>query len=167
GLIRQLAVPSPPGLRALPGMAHDIAAGLPKRNADLGGPVPAPWLDRACGLGRELASRPAGLLIHADLHYGNILAGDRLPWLAVDPRPVDGDPAFSIPELMWTRAGELSTDHDVHRLLATLAQAAEVDQEAAHGWTIVRCVDYWLWGLQHGLTIDPARCERVLTALLA
>jgi streptomycin 6-kinase len=26
-------------------------------------------------------------------------------------------------------------------------------------------VDYWLWALEKGLTVDPLRCERVAGAL--
>jgi hypothetical protein len=44
--------------------------------------------------------------------------------------------------------------------------AAKRDVEAAHGWVVARCVDYWLWGLERGLTIDPVRCERILNALI-
>jgi streptomycin 6-kinase len=50
-------------------------------------------------------------------------------------------------------------------LLAVLADSGELDGEKARGWAIVRCVDYWLWGLEHGLTEDPKRCRRILAAL--
>ena len=46
-------------------------------------------------------------LVHADLHYGNILAGDREPWLAIDPRAVAGDPEHAVPELLWARLDEV------------------------------------------------------------
>ena len=36
---------------------------------------------------------------------------------------------------------------------------------SAAGWTVVRAVDYWLWGLEHGLTEDPVRCARLVDAL--
>jgi streptomycin 6-kinase len=32
--------------------------------------------------------------IHGDLHFNAILASDRRPWLAIDPRGTIGDPAF-------------------------------------------------------------------------
>jgi len=32
-------------------------------------------------------------------------------------------------------------------------------------WSFVRSIDYWLWGLANGLTIDPGRCQRVASAL--
>lgn len=35
----------------------------------------------------------------------------------------------------------------------------------AIAWGFVRSVDYWLWGLENGLTVDPRRCQRVAAAL--
>lgn len=68
-------------------------------------------------------------------------------------RPVDGE--------------ALDSDAAVRRLLRVLVSAGGLDPGAAHGWAVARCVDYWLRGLENGLTTDPARCERVPTALLA
>jgi streptomycin 6-kinase len=164
-LIRTLAVAAPDGLRSLSDIATGIADGLPARQRTLGDPVPSAWLAAAREYARELGSTGERVLIHADLHYGNVLAGTRQPWLAVDPRPLVGTPEYSVPELMWTRADELHADADVRRLLDVLAGAGGLDASIAHGWVVVRCVDYWLWGLEQGLTIDPARCERILRAL--
>jgi streptomycin 6-kinase len=164
-LIRRLAVPAPRGVSTLREISDGIARSLPGRQRELGSPVPARWLDAAVGLAAELGARPGGLLVHADLHYGNVLAGRREPWLAVDPRPVNGDPEYSVPELMWTRADELGGEADVRRLLAVIVEAGELDADAALGWTVARSVDYWLWCRFHGLTIDPGRCARLLEAL--
>jgi streptomycin 6-kinase len=165
-LIRTLAVPAPAGLGTLREVAAGITATLPGRHRTLGDPVPPGWLAAACRYADELGSAGEQVLIHADLHYGNVLAGTRQPWLAVDPRPLCGAPEYSVPELIWTRADELRTDTDVRRLLDVLAGAGSLDVDAAYGWVVARCVDYWLWGLERGLTIDPARCERILGALL-
>ncbi|GIG00775.1 aminoglycoside phosphotransferase family protein [Catellatospora citrea] len=164
-LIRTLAVAPPAGLRTL----SDVAAGIPdtltRRQQALGFPIPPRWVEAACRHALEWGQAGEQVLIHADLHYGNVLAATRQPWLAVDPRALCGAPEYSVPELMWTRADELPTDADVRRILDIVVAAGELDAEAAHGWTVTRCVDYWLWGLEHGLTIDPARCERILSAL--
>ena len=53
----------------------------------------------------------------------------------------------------------------VPALLAALTRAAALDPVKARAWTIVRAVDYWLWGLDHGFTEDPVRCHRLLDAL--
>jgi hypothetical protein len=71
-----------------------------------------------------------------------------------------------VPELIWSRADDLRSSVDVRQLVDTVVSAADLDAALTHGWVITRCVDYWLWGLERGLTIDPARCERVLGALV-
>jgi streptomycin 6-kinase len=102
--------------------------------------------------------------VHGDLHWGNVLADAAGGWRAIDPKPLAGDPAYAVPELMWTRADESPTAADLRRLLHAIARTAGLDAERAAGWTVVRAVDYWLWGLDHGLTEDPRRCARLLEA---
>jgi len=165
GLLRRLAVPAPDGLPQLGDIAEDLADSLPEQQNRLGRPVPGKWLNAACGLARDFATQADKLLVHTDLHYGNFLAGQREPWLAVDPKPVMGDPERAVPELLWTRLDEVDGAAGLRRLLAALVDAASLDAEAARGWAIVRCVDYWLWGLQAGLTGDPVRCQRILEVL--
>lgn len=160
-LIRTLAIAPVPGVPALP----DIAATLPERQRGQGGPVPGHWFSQALQYGVELRDAGESVLIHADLHYGNVLAGAREPWLAIDARPLNGTPEYSIPELMWNRADDLHSPAEIRDLFALLVDVAALDADLARGWVITRCVDYWLWGHERGLTIDPARCERVLTAL--
>ena len=123
--------------------------------------MPAVGLEQAVQLAAGLPT-DAGLLVHGDLHWGNVLADGSGGWRAIDPRPVAGDPAFSVPELMWTRADEAPTADALRSLLVTIADAAGLDVDRTRGWTVVRAVDYWLWGLENGLTVDPVRCARLL-----
>jgi streptomycin 6-kinase len=53
----------------------------------------------------------------------------------------------------------------VRRSLGSAVDAAGLDPERARAWVVYRAADYWLWGLRHGLTEDPRRCERLLTVL--
>jgi streptomycin 6-kinase len=164
-LLRRLAIPAPDGVRPLRAVADAIEVSLPGRQQRLGRPLPEGWLATAAGLAHELGASAGDRLVHADLHYGNILAGTREPWLAIDPKPVAGDPEHAVPELLWTRVDELQDAQAIRRLLTVLAGSGELDGERARGWAIVRCVDYWLWGLENGLTEDPKRCRRILAAL--
>jgi streptomycin 6-kinase len=131
----------------------------------LGHPLPRAWVDRAAALARALAADAGAALVHTDLHYGNVLAGPRRAWLAIDPRPVAGHPERSVPELLWWRLDPAAHPAEVRALLDALVAAGALDRTRARDWAIVRAVDYWLWGLAAGLTEDPVRCARILEAL--
>ncbi|HVE92020.1 MAG TPA: hypothetical protein VNE62_06945, partial [Actinomycetota bacterium] len=65
-------------------------------------------------------------------------------------------------QLLWRALDDLE---DVSRLdchFARLVEAGDLDAQLARAWTIVRCVDYWLWGLGVGLTHDPVKCETII-----
>jgi streptomycin 6-kinase len=164
-LIRELAVPAPAGLPLLTDIAAQEPGILRRRQGALGEPVPGRWIGIACGLARDLAADPGSQLVHGDLHYGNILASSRRPWLAIDPKPATGNPERSVAELMWDRIDDATQPHEVHALFAALTRAGMLDPDRARAWTIVQAVDYWLWGLGAGLTEDPRRCERLLATL--
>jgi streptomycin 6-kinase len=52
---------------------------------------------RPAGVLRELLENaPPPLLLHGDLHYGNIVTSERAGHLLIDPKGVAGDPAFDI-----------------------------------------------------------------------
>ena len=165
-LLRRLAsVAAPAGVPSLRQIAETIADSLPEWNASAGAPVPERHLDAAVGLALEIGADAGDRLVHADLHYGNVLAGEREPWLAIDPRAVSGDPEHAVPELLWTRLDEVGSAAGLRRLMAILVKNGDLDPELARNWSIVRCVDYWLWGLEHGLTEDPKRCRRIIEIL--
>jgi streptomycin 6-kinase len=162
GLIRQLAIPAPEGFRRSGSIAATIAENVHARNQALGAPIPAAWADRIAALGRELATSCDEVLVHADLHYDNVLAGERQAWLAIDPKAAAGDPELSLAELMWTRLDEAPDAAAVRELQAVLVASAGLDAERGRAWTTIRAADYWLWGLENGLTEDPVRCRRLV-----
>jgi streptomycin 6-kinase len=164
-LIHELAVPAPAGLPLLADIVSQKPGILRRRQGALGEPVPGRWIDIACGLACDLATDPGNQLVHGDLHYDNILAGSRRPWLAIDPKPVIGNPERSVAELMWDRIDDATQPHEIHALFAALTRTGMLHPDRARAWTIVQAVDYWLWGLGAGLTEDPRRCERLLTTL--
>ncbi len=165
-LARLATVPAPPGIPLLRQVAREIADSLPGRNERAGGAVPKPYLDAAAGLARGLGTVAGDRLVHADLHYGNVLAGTREPWLAIDPRAVAGDPEHAVPELLWARLDEVGGP-GLRRLMAILVTEGGLDAELARNWSIVRCVNYWLWALENGLTEAPGRCRRILEILMS
>lgn len=166
GLLRTLAVPAPAGLPLLTDIALEVAGGLTERQSRLLDPIPKRTFAFVMSLAEQLrATSKNGILVHADLHYGNVLGGTREPWSAIDPKPVSGEPEHAVPELLWTRVDEVADASGIADLLAVLVETAELVADKAHAWAVVRCADYWLWGLEHGLTEDPKRCERIVKAL--
>jgi streptomycin 6-kinase len=164
-LLRRLAIPAPDGFRPLPVLAESLAATLPERWERAGRPMPRRLLDRACELAAGLGATPARLLVNYDLHYDDVLAGRREPWLAVDPKVVAGDLEFGVAQLLWCRLEEMEAQGGLEHHFRALNEAAELDETRARGWTFVRSVDYWLWGLGVGLTEDPARCALIVERL--
>jgi streptomycin 6-kinase len=97
------------------------------------------------------------------LHYGNILVSKRpgQPWVATDHRAAVGAPERPAADLLWTRAGEQA----ITGLLGIIVENGNLDQAKATAWGFVRTIDYWLWGLGNGFTVNPVRCRRIVSAL--
>jgi streptomycin 6-kinase len=166
-LIRTLAIEAPQPFPSLEAAARQFAIALTVRQRSLADPLPQRWISLAAGLAANLAQDPARCLVHADLHYDNILASDRpgQPWVAIDPVAAVGAPERSVAELLWTRADEMAGPEAVTGVLATLVENGQLDHAKATAWGFVRSIDYWLWALESGLTVDPIRCQRVASAL--
>ena len=157
GLYRRIHVPATPPLRTL-------GSYLRRWNADLaalprGAPIPRRLVEQAAALGADLAAEPAtdSRVIHCDLHYANVLAADREPWLVIDPKPVNGDPHYEIAPMLWNRWEELGGDvrEGVRRRFHTLVDAAGFDEDRARAWVVVRMVHNAMWALQDGPRADP------------
>ena len=157
GLYRRIHVPAMPPLRTL-------GSYLRRWNADLaalprGAPIPRRLVEQGAALGADLAAEPAtdSRVIHCDLHYANVLAADREPWLVIDPKPVNGDPHYEIAPMLWNRWGELSGDvrEGVRRRFHTLVEAAGFDEDRARAWVVVRMVHNAMWALQDGPRAEP------------
>ena len=168
GLYRRIHVPPLPKLRSLSSLTQrwtvELAA-LPRS-----APIPRRLVEQAIGLGADLAvdrSVPDRLL-HTDLHYANVLAADRENWLAIDPKPVNGDPHYEIAPLLWNRWGEIAgaARVGVRRRFQVLVDAGEFDEDRARAWVLVRMAVNAMWELQEGRP-DPASLTRCVTVAKA
>lgn len=164
-LLRRLAVPVPAAaahmLPSLGAWAGRFSTELPGRWQALGQPFPRPLLDEAVELAAALAPAPDALLVNRDLHYANVLAGEREPWLVIDPKVVTGAAEFGLAPLLWRRLHQAGGPSGLRYRLAALIDAAELDTELTRAWTLLHVISYWLWSLEAGLTRDPVRCETV------
>ncbi len=117
-------------------------------------PVPRRLVEQAAATARSLAQDPHtdGILIHRDLHYENVLAGDRQPWLAIDPQPLSGDPHFELDPMLrnrWDEIAAASSPRDaIRHRLHLLVDLAGFDEGRARAWVVVREVVNVLWTLQ-------------------
>jgi streptomycin 6-kinase len=158
GLYRQLHVPAPPRFRALSTYVErwtDELAALPRS-----APLPRRLVEQAVSLARDLVADEdsVGILVHTDLHYENVMASDRTPWVAIDPKPVSGDPHYEPAPMLWNRFDELAGDvrAGVRRRFHSLVDMAALDEDRARDWVIVRMLHNALWRLQ-----DSAGVERL------
>ncbi len=143
--------------------------------ADLGrlprhAPLPHRIVEQAVHLGRAFVTDPAstGRLIHADLHYANVLAADRAPWLAIDPEPVSGDPHYEVAPLLSNRWDEVVATGDVRtavrRRFHTVVDAAGLDEDRARDWVVLREACQAMWAIEDG---EPDRVTAAIAIVKA
>ncbi len=150
GLYARLHVPALPQLRTLTSYVarwSDDLAALPRS-----GPLPRRLVEQAVSIARDLVSDPAstGTMVHGDLHYENVMAADREPWLAIDPKPMSGDPHYELAPMLWNRFGEVGGDvrEGVRRRFHTLVDHAGLEERRARDWVVVRMLLNACWRLQ-------------------
>ncbi|MBF8175660.1 kinase [Streptomyces olivaceus] len=105
-----------------------------------------PLVDAALAAREELlAAPPEQRLLHGTFRQSKVLAGDRMPWLAVGPDPVVGEGAFDLARLVRDRVEDLvaqpSGASTTRRRVKRLAESLEVDQERLRGWALFRAVE--------------------------
>jgi streptomycin 6-kinase len=132
-LLRRLAIPVPAEwpARPVPGLrqwALDLAAELPRMWSATGRPFPRRLLDAAVEVATALAPRAGGLLANRDMHYQNVLAGEREPWLVIDPKVMRGDAEFGLAPLLWRRLGEAGGAAGLRRRFDAPADASRLAQ---------------------------------------
>ncbi|GAA4936606.1 aminoglycoside phosphotransferase family protein [Nonomuraea thailandensis] len=163
GLLRRLSShPAPAGMRHLGDLAQGMLDRVDDAVAKVYGERDRYWLRWCAGAVAELVSEPGDRLLHWDLHYDNVLAGEREPWLAIDPKPLAGDPGFELLPALWNRWDEVVTSGDVPRAVLRrfdfMVDALGLDHRRAAGWTLGRILENCLW--------DVADGDRVLAEIL-
>jgi streptomycin 6-kinase len=174
-LARLSAVPAPPGLRRL----DDIVARLLDRVPAAVRTTPeelGTLLDRCAAVVREVAGEPAGdRLLHWDLHFQNVLAplpdGDtREPWLAIDPKPLSGDPGFELLPALHNRWDDVVAAGDVARAVRRrfdlMTEVVGLDRAQARAWTLGRVLENLLWEAESGVEIWSAEPDRAVARIL-
>jgi streptomycin 6-kinase len=156
GLYPRLHVPALPQLATVTSYVGSWLDDLAAQPREI--PIPSRYREQALSLGRDLVSDPAstGRIVHGDLHYQNVLAApprlgpERGAWLAIDPKPMSGDPHYEPAPMLWNRYDELAGDvrEGLRRRFHTLVDAAGLDEDRARDWVVVRMVINANWSVE-------------------
>lgn len=148
GMYADLHVPPLPQLRSQASYVEQWAAALRRDTREV--PVPRRLVEQTLASAEALCAEPATAVIHADLHYGNVLRGTRdgaATWLAIDPKPANGDPHYELEPMLRDRFAEYaapdargSVRDGIRRRFHALVDAAGLDEDRARDWAIVRSV---------------------------
>ncbi|WP_405841295.1 aminoglycoside phosphotransferase family protein [Streptomyces sp. NBC_01518] len=155
-LARLTAVSAPPELRQDLGtlaaaMLERVPAALPR----LSDPADRRLIEDCATAVREVAAEPGDRLLHWDLHYDNVLAADRERWLAIDPKPLAGDPGF---ELFPALDNRFDAD-EIRWRFDAMTDVMGLDRARARAWTLGRVLQNALWAIEDGSPPAPDHLE--------
>ena len=113
---------------------------------------------------RELPhSASRQVVVHGDFNPGNLLAARRASFLAIDPKPMIGDPAYDpwslVAQLDWPfRLADAASV--VPQRIGRLAELLDLPSERIAGWGIARDVEGGLSAAADGNTVVGAKWIR-------
>jgi streptomycin 6-kinase len=148
-------VPAPPGMRRLGDIAQamlDRTPGAVKHIPDL--ETRRLVTDCAAAV-REVIDEPGDRLLHWDLHDENVLASDRAPWLAIDPKPLAGDPGFEL----WPALDNRFDADEIRWRFDAMTDVLGLDRARARAWTLSRLLQNTLWNIEDGRPPEPRQLE--------
>ncbi|MET7476285.1 aminoglycoside phosphotransferase family protein [Streptomyces sp. NPDC005648] len=104
---------------------------------------------------REATDTPGDRLLHWDLHFDNVLAATRAPWLAIDPKPLAGDPGFELLPALWNRF----EPDEIRWRFDAMTDVLGLDRGRARAWTLGRVLQNSVWQLEEGRAPLPEHLE--------
>ncbi|NKR41559.1 hydroxyurea phosphotransferase [Rhodococcus hoagii] len=160
-LARLTAHTAPDGLRRLGDVASAMVAQTPSAVRLLDDRGERDLLLDCAAAVREVIDEPGNQLLHWDLHYDNVLGSAREPWLAIDPKPLAGDPGFELLPALTDRFDDVS----IRWRFDLMTEALSLDRDRARAWTLGRILQNALWDIEDGerrLSRDQVSIARVL-----
>ncbi|HSX96898.1 MAG TPA: aminoglycoside phosphotransferase family protein [Streptomyces sp.] len=149
------AAPAPPGLRRLSDIAADMLDRTPPVLARIPDPSDRRLIADCAAALREVLAEPGDRLLHWDLHFDNVLGADRAPWLAIDPKPLAGDPAFEL----WPALNNRFDPSEVPWRFEAMTDVLALDRDRARAWTLARLLQNAVWEIEEGRPLDPDDLE--------
>jgi streptomycin 6-kinase len=136
-------VPADSPFDRLAGEARRWASELVEKNERHGRPLARRIVEEAVELLPWLVdTSPPPVLLHRDLHHGNVLAGRREPWLVIDPKPITGDPAFDLAAMLRGRWAEDA--RRMERRFRVLCEETGLEHGRVRGWALAKTI---AWGI--------------------
>ncbi|MGW0535842.1 aminoglycoside phosphotransferase family protein [Streptomyces sp. NPDC003032] len=154
-LARLTARPAPEGMRRLGDIAARMVDDLPAALKAIPDPAERAIVERCGGAVREVMGEAGDRLLHWDLHFENVLASAREPsqssrpsqsWLAIDPKPLAGDPGFDL----WPALDNRFEAEEVLWRFDAMTEVLGLDRERARAWTLGRMLQNALWEIEDG-----------------
>ena len=87
-------------------------------------------------LGELPTSATSHVVLATDLHAGNVLRAQREPWLAIDPKPFVGDPAYDATQHLLNCRTRLAADP--RRVIGRFAEHLGIDSDRVRLWMFAR-----------------------------
>jgi streptomycin 6-kinase len=139
------------------------AESLPVTWEAAGRPFEPALLDEAVEFLRAAAASEDAVLLHQDLHGGNVLRSAR-GWLVIDPKPLVGERAFDVASLLRDRRDDLARDPDaagrIRRRLDFYSDRLGLDRKRVRGWGIAHAL---AWGFEGDRPLaGHIECARLL-----
>lgn len=154
-IMRKLWRPAPPGhpFPTVAGWAKGFER-LRIRFDGGTGPMPEDLVERAEMLfGKLLASQESPVLLHGDLHHGNVLSSGR-GWLAIDPKGAVGERAYETAAMLHNPSGFLEKKNPgelLERRIEILSEELGLEKSRVRGWGVAQSVLAAAWSLEdHG-----------------
>jgi streptomycin 6-kinase len=154
-LARLTAAEAPPGLRTLDTVARAMLERAPTVLERVAEAADRRLLRDCAAAVREVVAEPGDRLLHWDLHHTNVLAANRADWLAIDPKPLAGDPGFELLPALVNRYDPAET----RWRFDALTDALGLDRERARAWTLGRVLQNCLWEAEAHRPLESVQLE--------
>jgi streptomycin 6-kinase len=172
------AVAAPTGLRRLSDVAATMLGQVPHALTTLSDPAERRLIQRCAAAVKEVLPEPGDRLLHWDLHYENVLARQigshpndrRSSWVAIDPKPLAGDPGFELLPALHNRWDDVVASGNVQgavrRRYDLMTEVLGLDRQRAAGWTLGRVLQNLLWETANGARLWHSEPDRAIALTL-